>query len=126
MAEQFTNFVKGVKETVLESIDIEYANYLVESLDVMVTELIKKKEQEVDITMCKEHLPDLLFFLIKCLTAYTSFKLQRKDEPEDVKENKKRALKVMKDLTKLSDDESKDFLDSQIVKIVDSQFCDII
>ena len=47
----------------------------------------------------------MLDFLLKCLTAYQTFKLQKKDEPEKVKKNKDKAMKVIKDLTKLSGSE---------------------
>ena len=53
MAEQFSLFIKAVRETVVDSIDNEYADYLIETLDVIVTELIKKQEEEVDVEMCK-------------------------------------------------------------------------
>lgn len=42
IAEGFKSFVKAVKESVLDSLDIESANYLLESLSAIITELVKK------------------------------------------------------------------------------------
>ena len=111
IAGAYADFVKAVKETVVDSLDIELSINLIQTLDIFVTELIKKQDEGIDVSMCKQHLPDLLSFLIKCQTAYMTFKLQKKPIPENIKASKERAMKVMKDLTKLSGSD-RDFFDS--------------
>lgn len=56
--------MRAVEETVIPSIDIETSRCMVESLDVMVTELIKKQSDGVDIRVVREHLPKMAEFLL--------------------------------------------------------------
>ena len=49
MSETLENFIKAVKECVIPSIDIENANYLIESLETIIIEVLKKKEEVIDI-----------------------------------------------------------------------------
>jgi hypothetical protein len=41
--------VKAIQETVIDSIDIETADHLIETLDTIITTLIVKKSEGVDI-----------------------------------------------------------------------------
>jgi hypothetical protein len=69
------DFVTAVKETVVPSIDIESANYLLESLEAIITEVLKKKEEGVDVSIIKEHLSDFLDFLLAAQSAYMTYQL---------------------------------------------------
>lgn len=59
-----SDFVKAVADAVIPSIDIETSRCMVESLDVMVTELIKKQSEGVDVRAVREHLPKIAEFLL--------------------------------------------------------------
>ena len=50
-ADLFSNFIKAVKETVIDAMDIETADHLLESLEAIITWVIKKKEEGVDVRM---------------------------------------------------------------------------
>ena len=45
MAELFRNFIKGLKDAVIDTLDIESSNYLIETFDVIFVELLKKKNE---------------------------------------------------------------------------------
>lgn len=51
VSEMFGEFIKAVKGYVIDSLDIETADYLVETLEVIIFELIKKDKEGVDIRM---------------------------------------------------------------------------
>jgi hypothetical protein len=68
-------FVKAIDEKVIESVDIETADLLIHSLNVMIDELIKKQEEDVDIRIIEEHLPKITNFILRCQAAYMTFKL---------------------------------------------------
>lgn len=78
------DFINAVKDSVIPSMDIESADSLVETLEVMINEMIKKKDEGVDIRTVEPHVRDLLDFLISAQTAYMSFVLQRKPDPENI------------------------------------------
>ena len=103
------DFVKAIHETVIDSIDIETANHLIETLDTMFTALIEKQAIGVDIRAIEEHLPSLLDFILRCQAAYITYKLQKKEDPTPIKDSKARAMKTMKALDQLS---GKDYFDS--------------
>jgi hypothetical protein len=107
--------------------DLETADNLVESLEAIVTWTIKKKEEGVDVRMVEQYLPDMLEFLLRCETAYITYKLLKKDDPENVKEQKVKIDKLMKDLSKISTESQpdEDFFDGQVVKIVDNTYTNI-
>ena len=50
-AQLFANFIKSVKECVIETLDIESSNYLLETLEVLLKEIVLKKSQGVDTRM---------------------------------------------------------------------------
>lgn len=68
----------------------------------------------------------MLEFLLRCETAYITYKLLKKDDPENVKEQKIKINKLIKDLSKIASDDSQsddvDFFDCQVVKIVDNTY----
>ena len=76
--------------------------------------------------MVREHLPDILVFLLKCETAYITFKLQKKAEPEDVKKQQLKVRSLIKDLSLLTENPDLDFFDVSLVKIMDTNFGEII
>ena len=82
MYELTKKFISAIDKHVIESIDIETAHHLVETLDTMISELIKKQKEQVDILMCQQFLPNLFKYILRCLGAFSSFKLQKKQEPE--------------------------------------------
>lgn len=47
----------AIQDSVIDSLDIELATYLVESLDVMTTEMIKKKKEGLNVSVVENHLP---------------------------------------------------------------------
>lgn len=55
--------------------DIENANYLIESLETIIAELLKKGQEGVDISMVKEYLKDMLDFLLAAKSAYMTYNL---------------------------------------------------
>lgn len=97
-----------------------------ETLDVFIKELLKKEQEGVDILMIKQHLPDLLDFLVACQTCYYSYKLQKKPDPENIITKKLTVRQLIKDLTKLSVNPDLDFFDVNVVKIIDKNFNEIL
>ena len=79
------DFMEAIKTTVILSLDIELATYLVESLDVMTTELIKKKKEGMNVSEVERHLPQMLSFLLEAKATFMTYKLQKKGEPDDIK-----------------------------------------
>ena len=57
-------------------------------------------------------MPKFANFLLNCQTSFITYKLQKKEEPDDIKEDKKRVEKVMKNLTIISSNPERDFFDS--------------
>lgn len=69
------DFIKAVDKTVIPSIDIELSKCLVESLDVMVDELVKKQKEGVDIRHVQQHLPKMCEFLLHAQTSFVTYQL---------------------------------------------------
>lgn len=119
------DFVNAIHDTVIDSIDIETADHLVETLYTMTTTLIEKQSEGVDIRIVEEHLPAILDFILKCLAAYITYKLQKKEDPTPIKESKEKAMKVLKNLDKLSG-KNEDYFDSQIVNIFNKNWSELL
>jgi hypothetical protein len=66
LSDSFKEFVKAVEETVIDSLDIETADLLIHTLDVMVDEMIKKQGEDVDVRAIQEHLPKFTNFILRC------------------------------------------------------------
>jgi len=71
----FDSFIKAVKDCVIDSIDIESADFMIESLDTIITELLKKEAEGIDIRMVREYLPDMLNFMLAAQTCYITYRL---------------------------------------------------
>lgn len=102
--------------------DLDTADHLLETMNAIISWTIKKKEFGVDVRMVQEYLPDLLEFLLRCQTAYITYKLLKKDDPEHIKKQIIRTDNLIKDLSKISTDSEKDYFDSQVVRIVDEAY----
>lgn len=50
------DFMHAVQDSVVDSLDIETSSVLVETIDVMTTEMIKKRKEGVDISIVQPHL----------------------------------------------------------------------
>lgn len=64
LAEPLDQLVDTIKVCVIDSLDIETADHLVETLHVFVQWLLKKQELGVDISGVRKHLPDFLDFCL--------------------------------------------------------------
>ena len=53
----------------------------------------------------------MLEFLLKCQAALMTHKMQKKTDPDVVKEQKLKITQIMKDMTKLSENPDVEFLD---------------
>ena len=53
VAELMDDFVKAVESHVIDQVDFEVAEHLVETLDTIVTEVIKKQDQGIEVLMIK-------------------------------------------------------------------------
>lgn len=124
------SFISAIDNHVIESIDIETAHHLLETLDTMVTELIKKQSQGVDVSMCRSYLHRILNYLLRCLAAFSTYKFQKKQEPLLITQQKQRCQKVISDLSSLcSSAELKtaaNFFDSQIVSVVEEAYLPLV
>ena len=59
----------------VDSLDVETADHLLETLSTMIEWLIKKKEQGIDVRLVEAYLPNLLNFLLKCESSYIVYDL---------------------------------------------------
>jgi len=75
--------------------DIETADNLIESLETIVEWCIKKKDEGVDVRMVEQYLPDMLEFILRCESAYITYKLLKKEEPENIKDQKTKITKLI-------------------------------
>lgn len=65
--------------------------------------LLRKKADGVDISLSEKHYSDFLDFCLKCLAAFQSFKLQRKEEPENVMIQREKCLGIIRNLSALTE-----------------------
>ena len=63
-------WVATIKDSVLDSLDIETADHLIESLSHFVEMLLKKKADGVDISLAEKHYSDFLDFCLRSLAAF--------------------------------------------------------
>lgn len=75
-------FVQSVESHVLDSLDIELADSLVETLKTITEMLILKKEKGLDVSIWSRHSKSVFNMLIKAMAVYSSFRLAGKPEPE--------------------------------------------
>lgn len=81
--------------------------------------------------MCRSYLHRILSYLIRCLSAFSTYKFQKKQDPELIKEQKERCRRLIKDLSKLAEkpedgESAADFFDGQIVKLIDETYVDLV
>lgn len=91
--------MKAIDDTVIESLDIETANILIQCLTIIVNEMIKKQNEGVDVQHIHQHLPKFVDYILKCHAAFITFKVQRKEDPQNIKDNKSAADALMTSLT---------------------------
>lgn len=125
VSDTLRDFIRAIQDTVIESIDIETADHLLETLDTMFTTLILKQSEGIDIRIIEDHLPSLLNFILKCQAAYITYKLQKKEDPASITLSKERGNKCLKMLDKLSGKEA-DYFDSQIVNIFEKNWSQLL
>mmetsp|Transcript_33001 Transcript_33001/g.50530 ORF Transcript_33001/g.50530 Transcript_33001/m.50530 type:complete len:384 (+) Transcript_33001:1458-2609(+) len=129
LADTLKDFMKAVEDTVLDSIDLETADHLLETLSTMVEWLVKKKGEGVDVRLIEEYLPQLLKFLLYCNSAYCTYKLQKKIEPQEVKDQKEKVLATIKGLQVLRSgdfEDGTDYLDSQLLPIIEDSYLELV
>ena len=55
-----------------------------------------------------------------------TYKLQKKPDPDNIVEEKAKVQKVIKNLTKLSDNPDIDFFDAEIANLINNNFANVI
>lgn len=74
-------------------------------------------------SLFNKYLPDILDFSLKCLSAFNIYKMQRKEEPEDITEQRNNCMNLIKSLSKLQElpvekaSEMGAFFDSEVERI---------
>jgi len=125
VANLLTDFVDAIDTTVLDSVDLELAEILVDTLDIVTGALLEKKESRVDVSsVISPHLYDFFKMLMRCHGVFQSFKLVGKLEPQNVVDCKKKIVQLMPKLAKLSSDESADFFHTQLPRLIVESFHD--
>lgn len=106
--ELLNSFVKAINEVILEGLDLEMAQILCETLIEMTDSLVdKKSEQNIDITdFIAPHLYDFLVMTLRCMGCFHTFKISKKEEPDEIIENKANVKHMLKNLTILSREEN--------------------
>ena len=117
-------FMKTVKESILDALDIELGQILVLSLNEMLDSLIIKKEtQKLDVSeVIDKHLYDCFCFLVKSLAVLQSFKLMGKEDPDNVIATKRQIYATFPKLAKLSVFPSQDFVTENLGKLINETF----
>lgn len=82
--EVLDNYIASLESHVLDSLDMDLADQLVDSLKQMTEMLIVKKEQGLDISKWHKHNKSVFYMLVKCMGVYNNFKLLNKVEPEHI------------------------------------------
>jgi hypothetical protein len=72
----------------------------------------------------------MLNYLLRCLAAFSTYKFQKKQEPQLITEQKQRCQKVISDLSSLRSaseaSTSANFFDSQIVSVVEEAYVPLV
>ena len=76
--------------------------------------------------LIRQYLPKILEFLLKAQSAYMTYKLQKKPDPDNIVEEKKKVEKVIKNLTKLSENPDIEYFDVEIVNLINNNFANVI
>ena len=99
-------FFSIVESHVLDSLDMDLADQLIDSLKQLTDMLILKKESGLDISKWHRHNKSVFYMIVKCLGVYNNFKLLNKQEPEHIVNQKKAALGLLKNMGRLLPEES--------------------
>ena len=97
-------YVMSIKEAVVDSLDLEMAQNMILSLHFFVKMVVQKKQEGVDCELFKKHCAAILDFCFAALSAFQSFKLQRKEEPKHVTKSRKDCYQIIRWLSYLHDD----------------------
>lgn len=109
--ELLNDFIFAIKECVLDSLDQETAPLLLYTLDVMCEELVIRKNKGVDISIMHEHMKDLFYFVIKSAGVLNNFKFINKPEPDNIRQDKAKAQRILDNLQKISENPEADFFE---------------
>ena len=79
------NFIKTVKEHVVDGLDLELADILVHSLNEILSILVEKQRANIDPAwIIRPHLMDIMMMALKSLAVFQSFTLQGKSDPAHI------------------------------------------
>ena len=113
------NFIKTVKDQVVDALDLELSEILVGTLNEILSALLAKQAKGVDPKwLIKPYLLDILKMSLKALAVFQSFDLQGKPDPDNVKESKKLIKQIFEQLTELSDEPTQSFFDANISQVI--------
>ena len=94
-------FFSSVESHVLDSLDMDLADQLIDSLKQLTDMLIILKDRGLDISKWYRHNKSVFYMIVKCLGVYNNFKLLNKQEPEHIINQKKAALGLLKNMGRL-------------------------
>jgi hypothetical protein len=118
------DFIKAVDEILLDGLDIDLAGYLMDTLDVMVEGLLKKKAEGLDDIhrFTAPYLRPILIMAIRCLGVFYAFKINGKEDPENITKSKAKVFRVMDALTELSEHPEENYFKAQLPSIMTEYF----
>lgn len=77
-----TEFISSIETHVIESLDMELADQLCETLKTIIDMIVLKKSKGLDVRHWTKHNKSVFYFLLRILGVYSNFKLLGKAEPE--------------------------------------------
>lgn len=117
------DFVLAVKTAVLESLDLELAGILMETLTRMFDCLIGKQRKGIEVKhLFGEHLQDCFEFVMRSLSVFQTYRIQGKQDPETVAEGKKAATALIPKLQELSAEPETAFMETALPPLIDQVF----
>jgi hypothetical protein len=88
------DFIKAVETHVIDSLDMELADSLCETLKTIIEMLVIKKEKGLDVSLWTQHNKSVFYFLLRIQGVYSNFKLLGKGDPDHVIEQKKKVKHI--------------------------------
>jgi hypothetical protein len=88
------NFIKSVESHVLDSLDMELADSLTETLKTIIDMMVLKKTKGLDVSLWTQHNKSIFYFLIRILGVYNNFRLLGKQEPDHIMDQKKKVTHI--------------------------------
>jgi hypothetical protein len=83
--EVIDSFFSILESHVLDSLDMDLADQLIDSLKQLTDMLLIKKEKDgLDISKWYRHNKSVFYMIVKCMGVYNNFKLLGKPEPEHI------------------------------------------